>query len=1398
MDKKIIGISLRDVRKLLDDKSPGEKIFEAVDTLLGFVIAISPIVAGPGAVPLWSLLEPKTELVNGLRVAVKKLTGPQPGDYLDRAEKMAAANCLLTFTAYFDALGQRLPRLMRNLKLKNADKRLVVARAVGNGADGSEESLSEERLPGPGVFSTADLASMVICMPHPAAYREADLVRLRIYEDMGAALLRLLSDLEAWRRLPEHVRVETEWVISRMIPRLADDMYRAQYVGLAIDSQPFFVWTVLEGEAQRAELIEKVGTDVRTQFELIGSAVYALDLGLQRLAIVIGQLPQARGGISQPGSLGLGAIAEELHIAYRDGIEKPVIDDRDGDDGDGPSLVYPRKVDSYVPQAYRLLRYDNKEMHLEQEDAWDDSPVQGDVGPYIMRHIESPYSVQTPLLVLGHPGSGKSLLTEVVAACLAYPQYTTVRVKLRDVDPDIDVQGQIEAQIREDTGRDVNWVDFTSDLALSPPVVILDGYDELLQATGKLFTGYLEDVRRFQYQQALQKRPVRVIVTSRITLIDKVLVPHGSTVLRLEDFDEERRNAWIQVWNHHNKAYFQLTRTRPLRLPANIKVLDLARQPLLLLMLALYDSSGNKLSAQPDLDQTVLYDALLRRFIARELSKGDDGVEFVALNEAARKVAIGREMERLGVAAIGMFNRQDVKILRDQLNADLYYFEAESGGIPDGTRQLSQADRLFGSFFFIHESRSRLAEDSVGPVSGPAAFEFLHNTFGEFLAADFILRKVLAEADEVCELAANTRREDRLRRYLTAMSPGWFACLIHTPLHTRPNILALLKEWGTHRLAGEARSRVELLQALDTIVTAQLRSLLYGTVLPDLSARGPDGKDAPYTSLPAFAHLSIYSLNLILLRCFLANETNGETYALDETGLDMSQSGCRPWDRLVSLWRSWFSSESLGTLASLFTASRMDSLIMTDPHPSPLAISGITGRHIAYNVCIALADNAGAASMGIHVFARDEISEQSFRQLLERALPEAPELAPVAESLVLRKTGTSLTDLAAFLVRYPNGYPTDDSQIYEIPKASIPGYLLNIAEAVDRMMITPRQRAQLASAPVSMAELASLTRYEAELAVHSRITLEPRWLPNMFLGQGEMASSDNPGTWSKFLGCPAAAPVLRAVCQVLGDAQYAAVAATAGGALPPDQPIEAFDVDTAASLAVLAWRGRQENLCARALDSVILGCEHGGQSLLDVPAETWSGIADLFMSDGREIIARKNRFIALLNGAIGESFEFGQENGIPLAVLLRGFADVWIHALRVGATAYQNVIIAAVLARVNDRRAVRSDAERRSILLLIRWARERNDHGFIGRFNGNWPLSDLIAADRLDQFRIDEISTELTYREAMDLAWAIDAWAVDATQRARAVADRATPPDDRATPPDDRATPPDGIRLPWR
>src|SRR5262249_29645031 len=152
---------------------------------------------------------------------------------------------------------------------------------------------------------------------------------------------------------------------------------------------------------------------------------------------------------------------------------------------------------------------------LDQEPWWDQQPVRDDLQEFLIGYLTSITAVRSPLLVLGQPGSGKSVLTQTLAARLPAADYLAVRVALRDVPADTDLQSQIEYAIRDETGEMQTWPALAATASGALPVVLLDGFDELLQATNIGQTDYLEQVARFQEREGDQGRPVAVIVTSR-------------------------------------------------------------------------------------------------------------------------------------------------------------------------------------------------------------------------------------------------------------------------------------------------------------------------------------------------------------------------------------------------------------------------------------------------------------------------------------------------------------------------------------------------------------------------------------------------------------------------------------------------------------------------------------------------------------------------------------------------------------------------------------------------------------------------------------------------------------------------------------------------------------------
>lgn len=234
-----------------------------------------------------------------------------------------------------------------------------------------------------------------------------------------------------------------------------------------------------------------------------------------------------------------------------------------------------------------------------------------------------------------------------------------------------------------------------------------------------------------------------------MTLIDKATVPFGATIVRLLEFDEKQRQRWISIWNKANVNYFREAAIEEFALPDGKergaeKVLSLAEQPLLLLMLALYDSQDNQLRKSRVLDRTKLYDSLLRRFVTRERGK-EKG--FDDTNQPEKKKALDVEMQRLGVAALGMYNRRKVHILSLELNDDLKFFGSERPVAVTSGRALSQADLLLGSFLPL-----------------PSSFCITHSV--SFLP----LTSFLGERSRKCRLSKRFKKTKHFARNLKSVS----------------------------------------------------------------------------------------------------------------------------------------------------------------------------------------------------------------------------------------------------------------------------------------------------------------------------------------------------------------------------------------------------------------------------------------------------------------------------------------------------------------------------------------------------------------------------------------------------------------------------------------------------
>ncbi|MFI6033175.1 helix-turn-helix domain-containing protein [Streptomyces sp. NPDC051315] len=543
----------------------------------------------------------------------------------------------------------------------------------------------------------------------------------------------------------------------------------------------------------------------------------------------------------------------------------------------GPRL--PSLADGYVNPRYRLTGpgAEGVQQGAASDKWWQERPLHEDLECFLAAHLLSLPALLSPLLVLGHPGAGKSLLTKLLTARLPAREFRPLRVELRHTPADDDLQTQLEHALRHATGRSVSWPDWTEAEPDLLPVVLLDGFDELLQAGAQKLDSarqwtYLRDIERFQRREAELGRPLAVLVTSRTVVADRAEIPPDSQVLRLEPFDEPETEQWLSVWNTTNRVHLERRGLRPLTPEALAPHRHLAAQPLLLLMLALYDADDNALHRlrDEDISRTELYERLLTTFVRRQLVK--DG----PLPASGEQAAIDRELHRLSVIAFGMFQRGAQAITGGQAEDDL---RTLAGGTTDG-------DLLFGRFFFVHEAQAVIAEQSL------RSYEFMHATFGEHLAARLVARALRL-------LPTRVREGHRLPD-----DGELYALLSYTPLSDRAQIVQNLADMLSARPPDAER------EVLPGLLAELFREVPWETAHRGNHAHAPVRR-------PRACRDAVYSANLLLIGVL----ATGEVYASDFLGTDGDLID--QWRRQAMAWRAQMSRESWDLYVSTLGPERV-------------------------------------------------------------------------------------------------------------------------------------------------------------------------------------------------------------------------------------------------------------------------------------------------------------------------------------------------------------------------------------------------------------------------------------------------------------------------------------------
>jgi transcriptional regulator with XRE-family HTH domain len=620
--------------------------------------------------------------------------------------------------------------------------------------------------------------------------------------------------------------------------------------------------TARKGTAQLlAEALGLAGAE-RAEFELVAQGKAAANRSLAWRAAVRAAVsfPADTAGFGSPA-----AIGEALSSTYQAALPRPILAE-----GDAPAgMRLPTLAEGYEDPDFRIRQVVGDDWPSD-EAWWSGVPVRSRLVEYLATALRGPEATAAPMVVLGQPGAGKSVLTKVLAARLRSAEFIPVRVVLRETPAEADIQDQIEYAIRAATGLSANWPTMARGSG-AVPVVLFDGFDELLQATGLSQSDYLARVARFQQREADQGRPLAALVTSRTAVADRARYPRGAVVVRLEPFRPAQIASWMERWNRLNADYLRSRGLRPLPAEVVARHRALACQPLLLLMLALYDADANALqgavaSGQADaLDESALYEALLTSFAAREVAKDTAGLP---PDEIARRVE--QELQRLSLVALAAINRRRQWVAESELDSDLTALLGPASATASHFRTpITHSDVALGRFFFIQRAQA------IRDGSRLQTFEFLHATFGEYLAT---------------RLAVQLIAEMLTQRPALAVGPAVvgddlaFALLSYAPLSSR-QILRFAQGIAVRQI-GDASERQRLAE-----------------LLVHVHARSPDRDDHRYAGyrpapLPAASRHGIYSANLVLLIVTLGG------YVTASQLFPSSDDPPGAWHRNALLWRS--------------------------------------------------------------------------------------------------------------------------------------------------------------------------------------------------------------------------------------------------------------------------------------------------------------------------------------------------------------------------------------------------------------------------------------------------------------------------------------------------------------
>ncbi|NUT96614.1 MAG: hypothetical protein HOY78_31785 [Saccharothrix sp.] len=842
---------------------------KALDYLLGGVLAAAAPLTGGLTI---GLFDPKNDLIRALDDLHAQWSEKARGvRNRRRGEVLVAAHTIVVLSAYFDTVAAQ-PELAGVRLLPREQEALASAAAV----DGDR----------------ADMVGGLLRMevPAPGPHRPFDVLVDDVHEhyaQMSRRLAEFVRGLAYWDELDHRGRSAVDRLLTadRLgegdLPQRALDTYQGRLGQFAVECPEFLFWTgVWEHTNTREQVRRAVPPEVYAKLDDIVTVLRETRTGLDGLGRLLRRL-QPRGAQAPE-------RWSDLAHAYRDDFRRRLFDaDEHGVTAD---LEIPLLAEGYVNPAFRAVEYGPGVRP--SEDRWwraHAAGVRQDIQGFLAGYLGSPAAVELPLVVLGHPGAGKSVLTRALAAQLGASGFRPIRVDLRRVPADAPIMDQVEHALRDALHSEVKWDDLADTAGDAMPVILLDGFDELLQSSSSSRSDYLERIREFQYVERRQSRPLAVVVTSRTVVAHRARIPRGATVVRLEPFDEARISAWLERWNTANTGHFTALGLQPLRLETALRHHHLAEQPLLLMMLALYDADGNALQRESgEIDQAELYERLLSTFVRREVVKTHRGA-----SEEEMAALVDQELNQLSFAAFAMFNRASQFVSEKGLQQDLEALLVDAPGQRAGHglgQALTAAQMLVGRFFFVHVARASFTDPGRrAEVDELRTYEFLHATFGEYLVARLALR---AAVDLHTAHAAGRNRLVPTGEELD--DSLLYALLSFQPLTARAPVVGFVVRLARRDpvLAEQVRGTLTRLFRVSRRAVTTRRFDAYQPAEPELPTR-----------------MAVYSLNVLLLLLATAGTGVGPGELFGE-----EEGAASRWRQLALSWWACLDDEAWRSL----------------------------------------------------------------------------------------------------------------------------------------------------------------------------------------------------------------------------------------------------------------------------------------------------------------------------------------------------------------------------------------------------------------------------------------------------------------------------------------------------